>query len=711
MSGQYENIFFAFESEVSSGLTLQLNALTPCNLTGGAFTVIVPSNPEPGDWIGVVDSRGQSATNNLTIDFTTSTENLNGVSQNDVLSEGRSFRLYSYVNSTIGWMITSGQGLSGGVFNAKDPAYGAVGDGVTDDTTAIQAAFNAVAGTDNTLRIPAGIYLLSAPIELDCTSGSLNVRIIGDGYHATILKKADSFTGTSLIKTTGHDSPTYSRRLDFSSFSDFQLHCQSADNSKVDHGMDLEAVGNTSLNGIRVTNSTYNGIYFRFAFNVYLSRCFLQGMKNGFMFNDSVTNNITFVHCTVLSVDIGYYLPAGGNYVNFTGCDAEQCSVTGVYAGGISALSIDMYFESCGTTGLTFTTFNGGTLDGGNWAVKPDVILNGGQEANATFDAITDIDSSPVCENVKINGLSTGTGTSFVCPAVAEGLEILFNATAKAAIAVNGTEGRCKALTLDGVLDANKASAMLVHAPNTNSGQRNSNAATWSINTAKGRADLFDLSTDVTKRGAGAGSWTSQAVNRDGRALYAITGASGASEYFGVDIDLSEYPSLKNKYVVAEIDVIIMADEFNSGFYDIGGQLQITSSDGDIVGSSSVTSKADDDVETTGSITSATTALTVSDATGIGIGDIVAIDGAGASGDTLVSEVTNVVGTAVTITDAASTTVTDNFVGVAGRRYITTTCLLPDSGTVEFNVRKISGDAGDKLGVLDFIVREIGTSR
>ena len=45
--------------------------------------------------------------------------------------------------------------------NVKDPAYGAVGDGQTDDTAAIQAAINATPA-GGVCFFPAGTYLVSS---------------------------------------------------------------------------------------------------------------------------------------------------------------------------------------------------------------------------------------------------------------------------------------------------------------------------------------------------------------------------------------------------------------------------------------------------------------------------------------------------------------------------------------------------------------------
>jgi hypothetical protein len=64
------------------------------------------------------------------------------------------------------------------VVNVKD--FGAVGDGVTDDTAAIQSAINS--GYGKAVYIPAGTYLVTSTINI---SGS-NITIYGDGYNSII---------------------------------------------------------------------------------------------------------------------------------------------------------------------------------------------------------------------------------------------------------------------------------------------------------------------------------------------------------------------------------------------------------------------------------------------------------------------------------------------------------------------------------------------
>src|SRR6516225_205857 len=67
---------------------------------------------------------------------------------------------------TISWIILPfmGQGAFGACFNVK--AYGAAGDGVTDDTASIQAAINAAGAAPNGVAcFPAGTYRLTEAIR------------------------------------------------------------------------------------------------------------------------------------------------------------------------------------------------------------------------------------------------------------------------------------------------------------------------------------------------------------------------------------------------------------------------------------------------------------------------------------------------------------------------------------------------------------------
>lgn len=80
--------------------------------------------------------------------------------------------------------------IEGSPVNVKD--FGAVGDGVTDDTAAIQAAIDSGQGM---ILLPKGTYVITSAIEIS------SYRILlGSGREATKIIPSASFSGTELIK-------------------------------------------------------------------------------------------------------------------------------------------------------------------------------------------------------------------------------------------------------------------------------------------------------------------------------------------------------------------------------------------------------------------------------------------------------------------------------------------------------------------------------
>lgn len=168
--------------------------------------------------------------------------------------------------------------------NVKD--YGAVGDGVTDDTAAIQAAINDK--SKNTTFFPKGVYLVKG-IEVFATT-----HLIGCGEASMIklypgLTKADSITDSSGFKFNGvpviynsyNESPLYSIIIEnigvdgngAAQTSEFITGGNSSGiyinnvtrltlrnvtvRNAVNHGICLKMVNNSNISNIKCLNSGY----------------------------------------------------------------------------------------------------------------------------------------------------------------------------------------------------------------------------------------------------------------------------------------------------------------------------------------------------------------------------------------------------------------------------------------------------------------------
>jgi parallel beta-helix repeat protein len=97
-----------------------------------------------------------------------------------------------------------------GVFNVK--AYGAQGNGVSDDSAAITAALVAAAPAKGTVFFPPGTYLVSRPIK-----PSADVTVAGAGRRSSMIKARSGFSqnGNGLIEIVAPANRVIVRDLGF----------------------------------------------------------------------------------------------------------------------------------------------------------------------------------------------------------------------------------------------------------------------------------------------------------------------------------------------------------------------------------------------------------------------------------------------------------------------------------------------------------------
>jgi hypothetical protein len=96
----------AWQSVQTTGFTAVSGRGYPCNTTSSAFTVTLPASPSVGDYVQIVDYAGTFATNKITLGA--NSNKINGATENKVLTTNREAVTLTYVDSTQGWVSSSG---------------------------------------------------------------------------------------------------------------------------------------------------------------------------------------------------------------------------------------------------------------------------------------------------------------------------------------------------------------------------------------------------------------------------------------------------------------------------------------------------------------------------------------------------------------------------------------------------------------------------
>ncbi len=271
----------------------------------------------------------------------------------------------------------------GQAFNAK--AYGAKGDGSTDDTTAIQSAIAAAsAASGGIVYLPQGTYLLSSPLTIT----SNNVSLIGAGIGATVLKAKSGSEGIDML-IIGDNINTISKvRVQGILFNAanqktggkainvriaFQLWLESIN---LENQYDALYIHNSTLiffSNSNIRETSHNGVWWD------------NDLQSGY---DLYINNVCMDNPSVSNSGYGIYWNGGENLV-IQNCDVEhftQGFFIAPSAGRVCHFGffINAEFDTCGdncidinsaggdVNGLTFT--NGWTGTAVNYGV---LISNG----------------------------------------------------------------------------------------------------------------------------------------------------------------------------------------------------------------------------------------------------------------------------------------------------------------------------------------------
>jgi hypothetical protein len=163
---------------------------------------------------------------------------------------------------------------AGSSINATD--YGAVADGATDDTTAIQAAIDSTYGnevsTGNTIDFGRGVFKTSATIEINNSAQTFdvdNITLQGAGRQSTVIDASASTSGSGIELV--HSI--------FNNISDLTVL------NATTSGINVESVGNTSpgqrtnFERAQVKNSVTDGFAFERSYLCKISQC--NSEKNG----------------------------------------------------------------------------------------------------------------------------------------------------------------------------------------------------------------------------------------------------------------------------------------------------------------------------------------------------------------------------------------------------------------------------------------------
>lgn len=343
---------------------------------------------------------------------------------------GKVCDIYVQTNGTT-WSKTSGTGNTGwialdasGVVNVR--TYGAKGDGVTDDTAAIQAAITAAEASGGAVIVPAGSYLLSGTgAQLLLIQHAITIRGANQATTAFVVK-ADVGATTDVIR---YWRAAATQEFHYFSLSDLRIAPVSGTPARHAIVVDTTDAQIANAQFARLTISQLGGRAFASVNPTLSDGFFLSSIQDSVLMGG------------VLLQRAGDSISLVRNQIAGTGVGIEADFVAGANNFVVASNSITSAGPAIkiGLGGLVIIRDNNlETVSGGNYPAQPVLDLVGA--ASGTF--------TPYVTGNTINALITGTDAIHLDYAVAPYIgpnTVFVNGTGKGIV----TTAHTSALRLD----------------------------------------------------------------------------------------------------------------------------------------------------------------------------------------------------------------------------------------------------------------------
>ncbi|GAA1604297.1 hypothetical protein GCM10009804_70790 [Kribbella hippodromi] len=439
--------------------------------------------------------------------------------------------------------------------------FGATGDGVTDDTAAIQAAIVAaqIPRTSfsplqaDAVHIPVGRYIISAPILID--PAKKGIRIFGDGMNQTRLESKAGIPQFEAIFQFSSDT-VIGVNFEFSDLMIFDGTSAPATKT-VRFGIKAPRITSSTFRRINFGKLAQAGLALSYGWTNNIEDCRFSATYDGIralpggQLNQLNIFQCDFEGCTNIAIN---FLQGGGYGITITGCTIESTGQCGIYLWPSGSVEIsNNYFEFNAAQPYVFTA--------PALSVRAHIVINGGGVVDRVA---SDYPCGPIriVENLVSVGEIAEPNYFVACFAGFAGTEIASNTIMNAknprttTVLLTGTSATGDGARVDNLsMRANDKSWAVEQTANKVIPLEvlNLQAATSTLHNAaiegvvrrNYAADPAAFTVVGTRSG---GSFTATGAKYRTDPVYRLTGST-ATNFWGPTVDLAVNPELAGKYV------------------------------------------------------------------------------------------------------------------------------------------------------------------